>query len=751
MSYLVLLQFAISLFLCLYAHIVLCYLYIIHHTFFSMYNISHIVRIAVVILQINSDNNGAKPIGVFSDDEEERTGPTPTLKPSVQKISPEVPEEYIPSTTNPTSQQQSDTPTISTSTPLPSFPRPTLVPTAITSRSPTKGIQTCICTNDGYNCIEPYFVYDTLSICMILLDDNFQFDAITSLNITHPATGTVFEVIYPFKKGNDDDDDVLSFPDNNVEESAISPWATFNMNPTKTSMVVHMDPGGLDIWFDIYIGTMIDIEGTVRLVDVKEEEGDSKNQNEVPIASTSRHNNIFLDPVESYRDGKKKRDIERQRSIYKNFTMSAEIAEVPTSSPSMMPSGILPGVIPCICDEMNICLAGDITVSESSNMIRICLVLQEIDDGTTSASIDSLTYLKLSEGNGFIFEAVTEDYQVTIVSPLVLIEPNAVGVDMAISVELVPAFFITSTIIEIDGVVLTSLQQSDDTRAVTSGSVSFDLSVVAEGSEVLSPSAKPSAYSPYDLLACHCNEENNCLQQDQPLVRSGDAAPELRVCILVKDIITGDLVIPDEAVEIVSLMIEQEATGAVLTLKEEDDEEEEGGTPTTITAYSVSFVEDGTTVITISEKTDIFFLAPPPLPEIVVKGKGNVQVGDPFMTSFSTELIPLVFQLSTSMPSSYSTNLPSASSRPSHEYWPSSNPSTSASPSQTPTELPLAPSTNPSQSAMPTAIPEPGVKACVCDITLVCKEDQTFNAEERDLLVCLLSRPKGVELVSHFM
>ena len=119
-----------------------------------------------------------------------------------------------------------------------------------------------------------------------------------------------------------------------------------------------------------------------------------------------------------------------------------------------------------------------------------------------------------------------------------------------------------------------------------------------------------------------------------------------------KDIITGDLVIPDEAVEIVSLMIEQEATGAVLTLKEEDDEEEEGGTPTTITAYSVSFVEDGTTVITISEKTDIFFLAPPPLPEIVVKGKGNVQVGDPFTTSFSTELIPLVFQLSTSMPSS---------------------------------------------------------------------------------------------------
>ena len=718
-----------------------------------MYNISHIVRIAVVILQINSDNNGAKPIGVFSDEEEERTVPsTPTLKPSVQKTSPEVPEEYIPSTTIPTSQQQSDTPTISTSTPLPSFPRPTLVPTAIPSRSPTKGIQTCICTNDGYNCIEPYFVYDTLSICMILLDDNFQFDAITSLNITHPATGTVFEVIYPFKKGHDDDDDVLSFPDVNVEESAISPWATFNMNPTKTSMVVHMDPGGLDIWFDIYIGTMIDIEGIVRLVDVKEEEGvegDSKDQNEVPITSASRYNNIFLDPVESYRDGKKKRDIERQRSIYKNFTMSAEIAEVPTSSPSMMPSGILPGVTACVCDEMNVCLAGDITVSESSNMIRICLVLQEIDDGTTSASIDLLTYLKLSEGNGFVFEAVTEFGLV--VSPLVLIEPNAVGVDLAISVELVPAFFITSTIIEIDGIVLTSLQQSDNMRAVTSGSVSWDLSVAAEGSEVLSPSAKPSAYSPYDLLACHCNEENNCLQQDQPLVRSGDAAPELRVCILVKDIITGDLVIPDEAVEIVSLMIEQEATGAVLTFKEEDDEEEEGGTPTTITAYSVSFLEDGTTVITISEKTDIFFLAPPPLPEIVVKGKGNVQVGDPFTTSFSTELIPLVFQLSTSMPSSYSTNLPSASSRPSHEYWPSSNPSTSASPSQTPTELPLAPSTNPSQSAMPTAIPEPGVKACVCDITLVCKEDQTFNAEERDLLVCLLSRPKGVELVSHFM
>ena len=43
---------------------------------------------AVVILQINSDNNGAKPIGVFSDDDEERTVPTtPTLKPSVQKVS----------------------------------------------------------------------------------------------------------------------------------------------------------------------------------------------------------------------------------------------------------------------------------------------------------------------------------------------------------------------------------------------------------------------------------------------------------------------------------------------------------------------------------------------------------------------------------------------------------------------------------------------------------------------------------------
>lgn len=746
------------MFVCSYCIMLFMLSSIIFIIFFAINIISHIVHIlyeAVVILQNNSDKNGVKPIGVFSDDEEERTVPTnPTLSPSVRIKETIIPEGYIPSTTIPTSQQQSDTPTGETPLPtIPSSPRSTLVPTTIPTRSPTKGIQTCLCTNDGYNCIEPYLVYDTLSICMILLDDNFQFDAITSLNITHPATGTVFEVIYPFKKGNEDDDDVLSFPGNNVEESAISPWATFNMNPTHTSMVVQMDPGGLDIWFDIYIGTAIDIEGIVRLVDVKEEEGEkgvSKDQNELTISSTSRHNNIFLDPVDSYRDEKKKRDIKRQRSIYKNFTMSAEIAEVPTSSPSMMPSGILPGVTPCICDEMNVCLAGDITVSESSNMIRICLVLQEIDDGTTSTSIDLLTYLKLSEGNGFIFEAVTEDGLV--VSPLVVIEPNAVGVDMAISVELVPAFFFTSTIIEIDGAVLISLQKSDETTDVTSGSVSWDLSVAAEGSEVLSPSAKPSAYSPYDLVACHCNEENGCLQQDQPLVRSGDAAPELRVCILVKDITTGDIVVPDEAFEIVSLSIEQGATGAVLLLKEEDDEEEEGGTPTTITAYSVSFVEDGTTVITISEKTDIFFLAPPPLPEIVVNGKGTTQVGgDPFTTSFSTELIPLVFQLSTSMPSSYSTNLPSASSRPSHEYWPSSKPSTSASPSQTPTELPVSPSTNPSQSASPTVIPEPGVKACVCDATLVCKEDQTFNAEERDLLVCLLSRPKGVELVSFFI
>ena len=671
---------------------------ILYHPMFSLknYNFICIILKVVFIRQFDTKGNRGTPTGIS---EEEIITEPPDIKVTSKPTSP--PSEYIP-IIKPT--VQSNPPTVTpTITPIP--PTPVPLPTMLPSRSPTHGVSTCVC--DGIDCIDPYLIYSELSICISLLDEppdgvTLSIDQVNSLNITHPETGTIFEVIY-LTSTNDDEGVRL----------VISPWANIEMNDDQTNMVVRIEPGGLDVWFRLFSGSIIEVSGRVQIKEEtieiqqggkEEEEGDG----------------LFVrNLIED--------DTERQIYIYEEtFGVTAGIVAAPTQFPSEHPSRILPEVVPCICNDANQCLNFlEFTASESNPIVRLCLNFQDDDD--KSAVIDQVTYLKFqSVENGFIFEAITEDQAQ---SPLITsIETNVAGADMVLTIELLPPFFFEATTININGL-------AQVTDGMTTGLVPWhELSFAAAGQETLSPSSRPSVYSPFNLQACHCDLGNNCLVQEPLVMNSDGTISPLRVCILVKDELTGE-VIP-EMLDVQSLIIVQDFTGAVLTLKDEGDDDS-----TDVTAYVISF-EDGATVITIM-KTSSFFQLPPPLPGIKVEGTAqllaDVGVHSSWAT-FRTPIIPLEViteqptSVPTAMPSAATTDSPTASSGPSFLHFPSNTPSVRPS---------GAPSANPTFTSLPTEEPDAGVLACVCDHTLTCIE-KTFSEVDVDLKVCLLARPKGV-------
>jgi len=339
---------------------------------------------------------------------------------------------------------------------------------------------------------------------------------------------------------------------------------------------------------------------------------------------------------------------------------------------------------------VNICFSdGDFIASKRSREVRICLFLQQMNDD--SAEIE-LTYMKLQqEGDGVVFEAVTEGGAV---SSFVTIDADDKNKALAIVVEILPVFFVEPTTIKFYGVAKVTDLVRQKTSHYNTYEVIWELSIAVEGSEVtsaVSPSSAASESS-FTIEACRCDDKNNCIED--ALIKTGDADPELRICIAVDISAGNDL----SEIKLNSFTITQQETGMVLTLKDEEYD-------TAVTKYD-EVVEDGKIIITVPQ-LGLFFLSIQP-PAIIVEG------------SVGGVLFLLVIPLQSS-----ETGLGISSGDSDGSIF---------------SEFPL--------------IQGPGIRACVCNAELIgtkthkpCVE-KSFSVEQRDLYVCILTHPQGVELVS---
>ena len=597
-----------------------------------------------------------------------KTSPTAATSSKYPSDTPPPPHPPVSSIDPTLSSLASPPPSTLLTSPLP-LPSEMLAPP---SSAPTYvGLQACICDME-HKCIDPFVVHSSLIICLSSDGPLRKIKGIKSLNISHGASGTIFKVILPIDSLSNSAGAIIGggvFEE--TSDVAMSPWASVKMTKDQTQMIVRLEPGGLAIWFELFAGSIIEIFGQVQI----EEEGrGEENLDGSPSPPT--------------------------RLSFDEFHISAILAEQPSQSPFVGPS--VGSIVSCICNSANLCYSyGDVVESKRSRVVRICLFRQHND--RTSVEI-RVTYLKLQqEGDGVVFEAVTEGGAI---SSLVTIDTDMENMDLAIDVELLPAFFVKPATIKIYGLgeVTDILPPTNSNVNVTN--VSWELSIAVEGTGIIlpvSPSLLPIETS-FTLDACRCDKKNNCLQD--ALVKIGDADPELRICIVAKDISTGNAL---SEIELNSLTITQQETGMVLTLKDKDY-----GTATT--KYD-EVSEDGKTIITLP-RLSLFFLAGPPVPAIVVEGSAKAGASFLLMIPLHREGIP------------------------------------GGSDGSIVQELPFAPSSRPSISVKPSVTQDPGIKACLCNPELIGKETQntcvekSFSKEQNDVYVCILTRPQGVELVS---
>ncbi|KAL3805746.1 hypothetical protein ACHAW5_003826, partial [Stephanodiscus triporus] len=615
--------------------------------------IAVVVVLAVAISSIQRRN--AEP---FSNDE----SGVPTMKTSTTTDDS---SEYSLNNNSPTADTSSEFSNNSPAAPIPSLP---INPTSSSSTSPpiegdahgispilngsskapsSAGLQACICDME-HNCTEPFVVHSSMILCLSSNGPLRKLERIKSLNISHEASGTIFQAIIPTES--------LSISDSFIVDGidvAISPWASVETNNDQTQVTVLIKPGGLTIWFDLFAGSMIDIHGRVQ---IGGEGGGEKNLDGDPSPSTQQ--------------------------FFEDFHISAILAKQQSQSSDLAPS--VGSVYPCVCNAANICSSdGDFIASKRSREVRICLFLQQMNDD--SAEIE-LTYMKLQqEGDGIVFEAVTEGGAV---SSFATIDADDKNKALSIVVEILPGFFVEPTTIKFYGVAKVTGVERRHYEAI------WELSIAVEGSEVtsaVSPSLAASESS-FTIEACHCDDKNNCIED--ALIKTGDADPELRICIAVDISAGNDL----SEIKLNSLTITQQETGMVLTLKDEEY--------ATAGAKYDEVVEDGKIIITVPE-LGLFFLSIQP-PAIIVEG------------SVGGVLFLLVIPLQSS-----ETGIGISSG--------DSDGSISS-------EFPL--------------IQGPGIRACVCKPELIgtktnkpCVE-KSFSVEQRDLYVCILTHPQGVELVT---
>ena len=235
-------------------------------------------------------------------------------------------------------------------------------------------LQACVC-NLNRRCMSKNIVLknDILFICVYHHDEGgdvdqiYRLQQITSMNITHSTTGSVFE---PITSEYSDSDKNMS---NDVTATYMSPWVTVESYDDSTLMIIRLQQL-LDIWFDYYEST-IDIDGEV-LVQAEEgviigETGSNLLGSDVVLSKQSTeyfHLTALLihQPCQSSIDGNLSVSIHDESSI----------------------------VFACTCDSSNSChdLNIEVPVNGSPPSIRICIIPQQ-RNSSVPADIVRITQL----------------------------------------------------------------------------------------------------------------------------------------------------------------------------------------------------------------------------------------------------------------------------------------------------------------------------------------------------------------------
>ncbi|KAL7465473.1 hypothetical protein ACHAXS_005788 [Conticribra weissflogii] len=597
--------------------------------------------------------------------------------------------------------------------------------------------------------------YSSVSICISLHDgmsgisEQIRKVQIQSLNLTHVYTGMRFQVIHPLGKEIEGKVDLA--------DVAVSPWAHVNNNTDQTLLLIHLDEL-FGFWFDLFMGTMIAVDGRLLIVLGDEEFAFGKSISDTVDGGddSSIHLNGRGMQAKEGESILRRSDVGRsmnQRSlsgheIVEEFHLTAEMVQQPSAAPS---TSSVPTVdtssflTACFCGGSdNDCDMGEKILSQTDEpSLRICLKLNP----SYSVPVEmKLTYLRL-EGS-FPFEAVIGDH----ISPNVMIESITSETEIQILVincELIPQYLLEPFTISIFGIakVIPTISTSSiistllfDGHAIeTPWSLRFDIIDEPDSMPSILPSttSKPSsASSVTDIFSCHCDSKNNCIDEGTPMAQdknSGMLNPTLRICVVANSHMSGEIS------SILYLQVSQDGSGTslriidnqIVMLPSSDCEVREE-------------VHGSLFVVEIFETAMFYNSMLPPLSEIEVIGTALLNG----TSANFTASIPLVIIDSDHpyLPSSR----PSTSLFPTHPYSPSNIPSASLLPSKTASPSTLSPSFTPSaiptNSFQPSATVYPGVFACVCDgATAKCVE-KSFSVMDNIFNLCLRARPEGVQL-----
>ena len=660
-------------------------------------------------------NTGSSDDGGVLATEEGRGGPAPAPLPlGTESNDPGSDANSAPSFSKlPTPTQSTLATSLPTNVPPPNEQSPPL------PAPPAADLRACICDLQG-NCTD--IVYSIMSICISLGGErqestplNQTLREMESLDIVHPETSTLFQVITPFTSSAGGG---AFSTGTKLLDTAKSPWASV-FRPDRKRMIIHVRPGGLQSWFDEFMGSEIEVVGRVQ---IEEDQGTGGNGKVEGAEGSSRSLSTLY--------------------FTEEFSLSATLVSRPSLSPSEPPSWDIPSSIirPCVCDTANNCIDGFV-LKESQSEIRLCFTLGE-NGASSVVKINRFSIMTLEQvggtQQGFPFDVIDDRGGKNAVSPLATIYTGAFhgeevddrGISKTVPQAVVsidirpflPMYFVSPSPspLHINGV---AEVMSPSENLPKGESIPWELVVEMDGTrgdEGPSPANPPRDF--FTVQACRCNKDNTCVPELEPLLKiiDDDITPELRVCINA----INDKELSPSIFKIASFKLIHDIGGYNVE-----------------TQYGRQDRSSLHTIVVIVEKTAPFFDQPLPLPSISVEGSVIITNSDE--PQEFTVMVPLAIETEDKAPSPLPSlhNFPSLSSFPSYVLGPSDTPSIFPTASQ---------SIHPSSSSLPSVTFDPGITACVCDAFRVCKQDQLFSENNRELLVCLRTRPSDLRFVSGF-
>lgn len=368
----------------------------------------------------------------------------------------------------------------------------------------TADLQACICSLNG-KCMTKNIVLkdNILFICVYHhergdVDQIHRLQQITSMNITHSTTGTVFEPI----TSEFSDSDYIS---EDLISTYMSPWVTVENNAESPLMIIRLKQL-LGIWFD-FKGSTIDIRGEVLV----QAEGDIMDETGTNMLGS---------------------DVRFSKQSTENFFLTALLMDQPCQSSS---DGSLSVTIhdansisfACTCDSTNSCYDFNIGVSDQSSTpsVRICIIPQKSNGET--ANLVRITQLKLEKGGpcGFPWEVVNDGA----LSPLATIEQvaeddNPVVTMLVATIKLLPQHVLNPSPITVFGEVEVKLPDSQ-LFEVPFGTFLY----AVDEPTTRPPTALPSS-NKIILDSCQCDYSNfACIAEPSPLSPS---EPRIQLCLL---------------------------------------------------------------------------------------------------------------------------------------------------------------------------------------------------------------------------